>query len=71
MLDAVRNLMDACQRSGEIRSGANAEDFLMLLGLLWRIPPNSNGEARVKRILALAFRGLGASDAAGAEEFTS
>jgi AcrR family transcriptional regulator len=62
MLDAVRKLMDACEGSGEIHPGANAEDFLMLLGFLWRIPPTPAGEARVKRILALAFRGLGAND---------
>jgi AcrR family transcriptional regulator len=62
MLDAVRQLMEACEKSGDIRPGANAEDFLMLLGFLWRIPPNSEGQARVKRLLALAFRGLGAGD---------
>jgi AcrR family transcriptional regulator len=60
MLDAVRQLIRACEGSGEIRPGADAEDFLMLVGLLWRIPPTPAGEARVKRLLALAFRGLGA-----------
>jgi AcrR family transcriptional regulator len=63
MLDAVRKLMNACEVSGEIRPGANAEDFLMLLGFLWQIPPTPAGEARVKRLVALAFRGLGAEDA--------
>lgn len=62
MLGAVRQLMGACEDSGDIHPGADAEDFLMLLGLLWRIPPTSAGEARVKRLLALAFRGLGAVD---------
>jgi AcrR family transcriptional regulator len=62
MLNAVRQLMDACETSGEIRPGADAEDFLMLLGFLWQIPPTPAGEARVKRILALTFRGLGAED---------
>lgn len=62
MLGAVRQLMAACESSGDIRAGANAEDFLMLLGLLWRLSPNSDGEARVKRILTLVFRGLGAKD---------
>jgi AcrR family transcriptional regulator len=62
MLGAVRQLMAACEASGEIRSGANPEDFLVLVGLLWRIPPDAAGEARVKRLLALAFRGLGAKD---------
>jgi AcrR family transcriptional regulator len=66
MLEAVRKLMNACESSDEIRPGADPEDFLMLVGLLWRIPPNSAGEARVKRLLALAFRGLGADDTGGA-----
>jgi AcrR family transcriptional regulator len=64
MLGAVRQLIDACEASGEIRPGTEPEDFLVLLGLLWRIPPNPTGEARVKRLLALALRGLGAQDTA-------
>ena len=67
MLDAVRALMNACEAAGEIRPGANAEDFLMLLGFLWKIPPTPAGEARVKRLVALAFRGLGAEDAPAPE----
>ncbi|WP_158820404.1 TetR/AcrR family transcriptional regulator [Granulicella sp. S156] len=62
MLGAVRQLMDACEGSGEIRRGSNPEDFLVLVGLLWRIPPSAAGEARVKRLLALAFRGLDARE---------
>jgi hypothetical protein len=61
MLSAVRQLIEACETSGEIRPGTDPEDFLVFVGLLWRIPPTSAGEARVKRILALAFRGLGAN----------
>lgn len=64
MLDAVRKLMNACEGSGEIRPGTNAEDFLMLLGFFWQIPPTPAGEARVKRLLALVFHGLGATDTA-------
>ena len=60
MLAAVRQLMTACEKSGDIRAGADPEDFLVLVGLLWRIPPNAAGEARVKRLLALVFLGLGA-----------
>jgi AcrR family transcriptional regulator len=63
LLGAVRQLMAACEGSGELRPGTDPEDFLVLVGLLWRIPPNSLGTARVKRLLALAFRGLGAEDA--------
>ncbi len=62
MLGAVRQLISACERSGDIRPKADPEDFLVFVGLLWRIPPDSTGEARVKRLLALAFRGLGAKD---------
>ncbi len=64
MMGAVRQLMEACERSGDIRAGANPEDFLQLLGFLRQIPPSSAGEARVKRLLALIFRGLGAKDIA-------
>ena len=62
MFEAVRTLIRACEEAGEIRPGADPEDFLMFLGLLWRIPPTPAGEARVKRMLAFAFRGLGAAD---------
>ncbi len=61
MLVAVTGLMKACEASGDIRPGNNPEDSLVLVGLLWRIPPNATGEARVKRLLALALRRLGAS----------
>ena len=62
MLGAVRLLMDACKSAGAIGTEAGPEDFLVLVGLLWRIPPTTAGEARVKRLLALAFKGLGATD---------
>jgi AcrR family transcriptional regulator len=61
MLGAVRQLISACENSGDVRPGTDPEDFLVFLGLLWRIPPTSAGKARVKRLLALAFHGLGAN----------
>ena len=64
MLGAARQLIEACEGSGDIRPGTDPEDFLVLVGLLWRIPPDSAGQARVRRILALAFRGLVAGDTA-------
>ncbi|NKF24637.1 TetR/AcrR family transcriptional regulator [Solimonas marina] len=64
MLEAVRQLMNACKESGDIRSDASAEDVLTLVGLLWRIPPSPEGGARVKRILALVFRGLTTNESA-------
>jgi AcrR family transcriptional regulator len=63
ILGAVRQLMHACERSGSIHPGADAGDFLLLVGALWRIPPTPAGEARVKRVLELVFRGLGAAEA--------
>ena len=62
LLGAVRELVAACEGAGEICPGADPEDLLVLMGLLWRIPPNSTGTARVKRLLALVFRGLGAKE---------
>jgi hypothetical protein len=61
VVDAVRLLMNACEASGEIRPDSKPEDFLILLGFLWQIPPTPAGEAQVKRLLAVIFRGLGAS----------
>jgi AcrR family transcriptional regulator len=62
MLGAVRQLMDACEASGEIRPGANAEDLLLFFGFLWKMPPNLVGEERARRLQTLVFRGLGAKD---------
>lgn len=59
MLGAVRQMVEACEQSGDVRPGTEPEDVLVFLGLLWRIPPTSSGEERIKRLLQLLFRGLG------------
>ena len=59
MLGAVRQIIEACERSGDISVGTDPEDVLVFLGLLWRIPPTAAGEERAKRLLGIAFRGLG------------
>lgn len=64
MLGAVRQLFEACKRSGDIRPGSDPEDFLVFLGLLWRIPPDAAGQARLARLLAIMLRGLGVEDMA-------
>ena len=64
MVDAVRRLIEACERSGEIAPGTEAEDVLQLLGCMMQIPPTPEGEARAERLLALVFRGLGAGGTA-------
>ena len=61
MLEAVRALMQAAEAAGEIAPGGDAADVLILLGMLWRVPPTEEGEARARRLLALMFRGLGAA----------
>ncbi len=71
MLGAVRQLMHACETAGDIRPGTDPEDVLVLLGLLWRIPPDPAGIARADRLLALVFRGLGAKNVGSREGFPS
>jgi hypothetical protein len=50
MLGAVHQLIEACKDSREIRPGASGRGFLLLVGLLWRIPSPWSGEARVKTL---------------------
>ncbi|MBL6852609.1 MAG: TetR/AcrR family transcriptional regulator [Alphaproteobacteria bacterium] len=65
MVSAVRSLIAACEAAGAIDRGANADDVLMLLGILWQIPSHRGRDARAARIMALIFRGLGAKDEPG------
>ena len=60
MADAVRKLMDACEGSGGIDPGGDAETVLTILSVLWQMPPGSAGEARAERLIEFVFRGLGA-----------
>jgi len=62
MVSAVRSLMAACEAAGAIDRGADADDVLMLLGVLWQIPSHPGRDAQAARIVALIFRGLGAKD---------
>ncbi len=71
MLGAVRQLMSACEAAGDIHPTTDPEDVLVLLGLLWRIPPDPAGIARADRLLALVFRGLGAENVGSQEDFPS
>ena len=64
MLDAVRQLMIACERAGVIHSGIDPEDFLTLLSFLTQLPPSKAGEVRVKRLLRLVFRCVGVDETA-------
>lgn len=59
---AVHSLLAASEAAGAIDRGANADDVLMLLGVLWQIPSHPGRDAQAARIVALIFRGLGAKD---------
>lgn len=65
MVLAVRSLIAACQASGAIHRDANADDVLILLGVLWQIPSHPGRDAQSARIIALIFSGLGAKDEPG------
>ena len=62
MVSAVRSLIEACETARAIDRGANADDVLMLLGVLWQLPPHPGRDAQAARIITLIFRGLGAGD---------
>ncbi|MFG1466187.1 TetR/AcrR family transcriptional regulator [Xanthobacter sp. DSM 24535] len=67
MVGAVRQLLEACEGSGEIRSGSDAEDVLTLLSVLGTVPSTSVGKARANRLIALVFLGLGAESLQSAD----
>lgn len=64
MVGAVRQLLAACEQAGQVRGGIDAEDVLVLLSVLWRIPPSPDGRARADRLIALVLRGVGVEDTA-------
>lgn len=71
MVDAIDRLLRAGEASGEIRPGVDAEDLLLLMGFLWRIPAGRGAEARANRMLGLVIGGLtrvGDDPAAAAEQ---
>lgn len=59
MVGAINHLLRACEASGDFLPGADAEDVLLVLGFLWRVPAGSQGEARADRLVDLIIRGLG------------
>jgi hypothetical protein len=55
-LGAINALLDAGKQNGTFRPDANAADFLMLTGALWR--SIDHAEARPERMLDLILDGL-------------
>lgn len=60
MVDAVRQLMNACADADELSSPMDPEDFLQLLALLMQLPRTEEGNARCERLLSFVLRGMGA-----------
>ncbi len=65
MVSAVGSLIAACEAADAIDRDANADDVLMLLGVLWQIPSHPGRDAQAARIIELIFKGLGAKDEPG------
>ncbi|MGY0021174.1 TetR/AcrR family transcriptional regulator [Streptomyces sp. cg35] len=55
---AVGQLLDACERAGEIRPGIDPVDVVMLMSCLWRTPDTPDGAAQVQRLMDLAIKGF-------------
>ncbi|MFB9831361.1 TetR/AcrR family transcriptional regulator [Actinoallomurus acaciae] len=55
---AVAQLLDACERAGEIRPGIDPVDVIMLMSCLWRTPDDPAGAAQADRLLELAIDGF-------------
>ncbi len=57
---AIGRLLDAAATRGEVRSDVDPSDVLLLIGALWRVPPDEQGLAQADRMLETILDGLGA-----------
>jgi AcrR family transcriptional regulator len=57
-LAAITMLLDAGASSGALKRDLDPEDVLLQMGVLWRIPPAPDAEARAARLLNLIIDGL-------------
>jgi AcrR family transcriptional regulator len=55
---AVGRLLTAAEQAGQVRSGLDPADVLLLMGFLWRVRPGKSGDHQAERILDLVIRGL-------------
>jgi AcrR family transcriptional regulator len=58
MVDAIARLLKAAESKNDIPAGTDAEDLLLLLGFLWRIPPGPGAKSQADRLIALVIAGL-------------
>jgi AcrR family transcriptional regulator len=55
---ATGQLLAACEQAGQVRSGLDPEDVLLLMGFLWRVDPDESGRRQAERIFDLVVDGL-------------
>jgi AcrR family transcriptional regulator len=55
---AVARLLDACVADGSVRPGLAADDVLLLMGFLWRLPAGDDGREQGRRIMQIVFNGI-------------
>ena len=55
---AVGQLLKAAEHAGQVRSGLDPADVLVLMGFLWRVGPGKPGAQQAQRILDIVVRGL-------------
>ncbi|MYW67082.1 TetR family transcriptional regulator [Streptomyces sp. SID8379] len=56
--EAVRRLLDACEKAGEVRADVAPVDVIMLLSCLWRTQDSPEGTAQAARLMELAIDGF-------------
>jgi AcrR family transcriptional regulator len=51
VLGAIRHLLDAGQKTGDLRGGLDESDVLLLMSCLWRVPDGATGRAQAHRLI--------------------
>lgn len=68
VVDTIGALLEANRRSGTIRPDVTADDFVLAVAGIWMIPPDTDWEAKVDRLLDLVMAGLQAGTAGARPE---
>jgi hypothetical protein len=58
VLEVIQTFMDAGASDGSITRRVDPNDFLLIMGFLWRIEPGPEAEAHADRLLNFVFGGL-------------
>ncbi len=58
VLRAIRRMLDAGERTGELRPGLDEGDVLLLASCVWRVPGGAAGEAQAERLLDTVIAAL-------------